>query len=208
MRTVERLSYFQFYPADYLLDAGDLTQAEHGAYLLLMFRYYWDGALLKKNIYRDCKTDAERANVDSVIARYFHSEGEAIIHNRVARELERLARYVEHQSRAGKASGVARGKKPKRADRPQRINGSQHGFAEFYAAYPRREKRAEAEKVWIKIAPDAALTARIMQAVEAQKRSPQWAKDGGAFIPHPASWLNGKRWEDEAPKPPERRVAI
>ena len=36
-----------------------------------------------------------------------------------------------------------------------------------------------------------------MSAIEAQKKSPQWTKDGGQFIPHPATWLNGKRWEDQ-----------
>ena len=25
-------------------------------------------------------------------------------------------------------------------------------------------------------------------------------KDGGQYIPMPSTWLNGKRWEDEAPK--------
>jgi hypothetical protein len=27
--------------------------------------------------------------------------------------------------------------------------------------------------------------------------SAEWTKDGGQFIPHPATWLNQKRWEDE-----------
>jgi DNA replication protein DnaC len=35
--------------------------------------------------------------------------------------------------------------------------------------------------------------------LEKQKVSTEWLKDGGQFIPHPATWLNGRRWEDEAP---------
>ena len=34
-------------------------------------------------------------------------------------------------------------------------------------------------------------------AIAKQKLSDQWTKEGGQFIPHPATWLNGKRWEDE-----------
>ena len=37
----------------------------------------------------------------------------------------------------------------------------------------------------------------LLDAVEAQKKTPQWQKDNGQFIPHPTTWLNGKRWEDE-----------
>ena len=34
--------------------------------------------------------------------------------------------------------------------------------------------------------------------VNAQKLSRQWQKDGGQYIPNPATWLNQGRWEDEA----------
>ena len=37
--------------------------------------------------------------------------------------------------------------------------------------------------------------ARVIAAVEAAKRSADWAKDGGAFIPTPLVWLNQSRWE-------------
>ena len=33
--------------------------------------------------------------------------------------------------------------------------------------------------------------------MENQKQSAQWSKDNGQFIPHPTTWLNGKRWEDQ-----------
>ena len=37
----------------------------------------------------------------------------------------------------------------------------------------------------------------LLVALEAQKKSSQWTKDNGQFIPHAATWLNGKRWEDQ-----------
>ena len=36
----------------------------------------------------------------------------------------------------------------------------------------------------------------MLKAIEAQKRTPDWFKQEGQFIPYPATWLNGKRWED------------
>jgi hypothetical protein len=37
----------------------------------------------------------------------------------------------------------------------------------------------------------------LLTALDKQKKSTQWKKDNGQFIPHPATWLNGKRWEDQ-----------
>lgn len=38
-----------------------------------------------------------------------------------------------------------------------------------------------------------------MTAVERQKCSDQWTQNNGQFIPHPATWLNQGRWDDELP---------
>jgi hypothetical protein len=38
---------------------------------------------------------------------------------------------------------------------------------------------------------------KILAGLEKAKQSRQWMKDGGAFIPHPTTWLNGERWNDE-----------
>jgi hypothetical protein len=71
------------------------------------------------------------------------------------------------------------------------------GFDLFWSTFPRKIGKGAAELAWKKIKPDATLQARIIQAVKAQCKSEQWRRDGGQFIPHPATWLNGKRWEDE-----------
>lgn len=68
------------------------------------------------------------------------------------------------------------------------------GFSEFWQAYPRKEARAVAEKAWGKVLPIE--HPAIMAAVNRQAASEQWTKDGGKFIPHPATWLNQRRWED------------
>lgn len=71
------------------------------------------------------------------------------------------------------------------------------GFAEFWKAYPHKVGKGAAEKAWNKIRPSKSLVAEILQAVERAKKSAQWQKEGGRYIPNPATWLNQKRWEDE-----------
>lgn len=71
------------------------------------------------------------------------------------------------------------------------------GFAAFWAAYPKKAGKAAALKAWNKLAPDVVLQEQMGKALEVQKQSQQWRKDGGQFIPMPATWLNGRRWEDE-----------
>lgn len=82
-------------------------------------------------------------------------------------------------------------------------------FAKFWTAYPRKTAKANAEKAFAKISPSAELFAAMIAAINRQKLSDQWHRDGGAFIPHPATWLNGRRWEDEvsAAKPGGKQTA-
>ncbi len=72
-----------------------------------------------------------------------------------------------------------------------------NNFDTFYLAYPRHIAKQSALKAWNKLKPTQPLLETILSAIEKQKRSPQWTKDDGQYIPHPATWLNQKRWEDE-----------
>lgn len=72
-------------------------------------------------------------------------------------------------------------------------------FDKFWSAYPRHTNKRQALKAFEKLNPDEAMLGVMLAAIEKQKNSQQWTKDGGQFIPHPATWLNGCRWEDEMP---------
>jgi len=81
--------------------------------------------------------------------------------------------------------------------KPQKKSEDRPEFQLFWTAYPRKVSKQSALKSWVKISPDESLTQKILKAVEQQKNMDQWTRDGGQFIPHPATWLNQKRWEDE-----------
>ena len=70
-------------------------------------------------------------------------------------------------------------------------------FDEFYTVYPKKLGKQNALKVWEKLKLDDSLFQEIMTALAKQKKSEQWKKDNGKYIPYPATWLNGRRWEDE-----------
>ncbi|WP_460093725.1 YdaU family protein [Pseudomonas sp. S2_B03] len=70
-------------------------------------------------------------------------------------------------------------------------------FPKFWKMYPNKKGKAAAEKAWKKLKVTADLFGQIAEGLAAQVICEAWVKDGGQFIPHPATWLNGKRWEDE-----------
>lgn len=71
------------------------------------------------------------------------------------------------------------------------------GFDKFWSLYPKKKAKEAARKAWAKLKLTGALTTMILADVEAKKRTQDWKKDGGKYIPYPATYLNGKRWEDE-----------
>lgn len=74
---------------------------------------------------------------------------------------------------------------------PQKV--TRESFNRFWEQYPKKIGKGAAEKAWMKVSPELEL--RIIAAITAQKKSEQW-KDP-QYIPHPATWLNQRRWEDE-----------
>lgn len=70
-------------------------------------------------------------------------------------------------------------------------------FAEFWKAYPKKVGKTSCLKTWKKLKPTAELFDHIMAALENQKRSEQWKREGGRYIPNPLTWLNQGRWDDE-----------
>lgn len=146
---------------------------------------------------------------------------------RLEDERQKQAEYRRRQSDKGKASAAARGNggstKPPTKVQPlvnqtpnqnstllssssssssqEPIPASQErslpGFEAWWGAYPKKVSKGAALKAWSKIKPDPKLQAQMLDALRWQVRQPGWAKDGGAFIPHPASYLNAQAYLDE-----------
>jgi hypothetical protein len=63
---------------------------------------------------------------------------------------------------------------------------------EFWKAYPRKTAKQVALKAWKRVKADE--ISALMAALEVHKGSEQWTR---GVIPHPATWLHQRRWEDE-----------
>lgn len=79
-------------------------------------------------------------------------------------------------------------------------------FDAFWAAYPRKVAKPKAQTAFHALKPTQDLLEKMLQAISTQKQSEQWTKDGGKFIPHPATWLNQHRWEDTTEEKPKMKV--
>lgn len=71
-------------------------------------------------------------------------------------------------------------------------------FEQFWKAYPKKKAKDDARKAWDKRRPDGELSQTIQAAIASQRQSPDWLKDGGRYIPFPATWLNRGQWTDSA----------
>ena len=117
-------------------------------------------------------------------------------------DLYKVAYFLPSESK-----GLARGSKAP----PKQLTGTgqeqdknkplQTGFADFWSVYPNRTAKANAEKAWAKLNPDDSLKTKILEAVSVQRQSPSWTAENGRFVPHGATYLNQRRWEDEASEP-------
>lgn len=76
------------------------------------------------------------------------------------------------------------------------ISNKNSTFEQFWTAYPRKTNKGFARTVFSRIKPNPDMLKKMIVAIEQQKSSDQW-KDP-KYIPHPSTWLNGERWEDEA----------
>ena len=80
---------------------------------------------------------------------------------------------------------------------PPKSPSTGDAFERFWSVYPRKIGKQSAKRAFerVKVPLETLVT-----AVERQKCSDQWTQNNGQFIPHPATWLNQGRWDDELPE--------
>lgn len=82
-----------------------------------------------------------------------------------------------------------------KASNEAKKNARDEAFERFWASYPKKVGKGAAQASFAKL--DASVFPLLVPAVEAQKKTAQWQRDNGQYIPNPATWLNQKRWLDE-----------
>lgn len=70
-------------------------------------------------------------------------------------------------------------------------------FEQWWSEFPRKCAKADARKAWMQTVAARPPLATLIEATRRACRDPQWMRDGGRYIPYPATWLRGERWADE-----------
>ncbi len=121
------------------------------------------------------------------------------------KEAERLRKREYREFKKTQCPGLVPDKTGHSAYASSDLNSSLKGdargslnsdFDQFWLAYPKHQAKSAAMKAWIKSTSRPTLDC-ILRAIELQKDSDQWKKEGGQFIPMPATWINQERWTDE-----------
>lgn len=94
-------------------------------------------------------------------------------------------------------------RKRARSNAAQSTDDAPADFVAWWAAYPRKSGRPVALRSWLRDKPDLS---KCLAALEWQRRSEQWTRDGGQYIPMPSTYLNQRRYDDE-PMEPQRYVS-
>lgn len=109
------------------------------------------------------------------------------------------SKYLEDETNRCEEEGEQKADRSRNTTKDPDPNPKKHTafFDEFWTLYPRKVSKKQAHKTWEKLKPDEILFKEIISGLEKQIMSEQWQKDEGRFIPHPATWLNQERWNDE-----------
>lgn len=68
-------------------------------------------------------------------------------------------------------------------------------FNDFWSEYPRKTDKVKAFKAFKKVCKDRQMLKILLAALAEHRKTKQWQTK--EFIPHAATWLNGRRWEDD-----------
>lgn len=102
------MNYYERHLGDYAKDAAHLSMLEHGAYTLLLDRYYTtEQPIPADQAHRVCRarTKEEREAVDAVLAEFFQLEDGHWVNGRASREISKMQAKVKAAQENGKRGG-------------------------------------------------------------------------------------------------------
>ena len=210
--------WYKFHIGDYLTHTVHLSDAEDLAYRRLLDLYY----MSEKMIPLDTESVARKIRLDlditeSVLNEFFERTEEGYFNNRCHVEVTKYQHQVENNRQLGKRGGrpakTESKTESKANDNPKKIQiqkkniNTSSKFDEFWNAWPaskRKVAKAECQKKWEKHGLDSVAETIIAQ-VNKLKVTEQWT---GGFEPAPLTYINQRRWEDDAGTPAVGRRVI
>jgi uncharacterized protein YdaU (DUF1376 family) len=210
--------WYKFHIGDYLTHTVHLSDAEDLAYRRLLDLYY----MSEKEIPLDTESVARKIRLDlditeSVLNEFFERTETGYFNNRCHVEVTKYQHQVENNRQLGKRGGrpskTESKTESKAKDNPKKIQiqnkniNTSSKFDEFWNAWPsskRKVAKSECQKKWAKAGLDA-VAETIISQVNILKVTDQWT---GGFEPAPLTYINQRRWEDDAGTPAVGRRVI
>ena len=210
--------WYKFHIGDYLTHTVHLSDAEDLAYRRLLDLYY----MSEKEIPLDTESVARKIRLDlditeSVLDEFFERTETGYFNNRCHVEVTKYQHQVENNRQLGKRGGrpskTESKTESKAKDNPKKIQiqnkniNTSSKFDEFWNAWPsskRKVAKLECQKKWAKAGLDS-VAETIISQVNILKVTDQWT---GGFEPAPLTYINQRRWEDDAGTPAVGRRVI
>ena len=152
------------------LERAQLEAEEHYETLLRIKMIEDDGQGNLRIKFLDCQDGALQERRGQLAA-----AGRASFAKRLATKVEQVAAHVEP---------VSLRKEKNRTEK------TDDGFGAFWALWPRKENKPTAQRAWAKLTEQ--------ERGLAVSQAPGWLQGRDIkFTPHPGTYLNGRRWEDQ-----------
>jgi len=206
------MHYYQHHIGDFIKATARLSDSQTIAYLRLLWMYYdTEKPLILDTELLAFQIGTSIQDTELLLRTFFILSDEGWKQTRCEEEISSYREFLNKKSMAGRASAEQR-KNIRSTPVQQTLNDSSTDvqlttnhkpitniniyndqFEIFWKSYPKKTAKESAKKAWLKINPNDELIAKITKAVKDQKLSDREQQ----FIPHAATWLNAKRWEDE-----------
>jgi uncharacterized protein YdaU (DUF1376 family) len=211
------MHYYPHHIGDFQRDTSSLSDSDALAYLKLIWMYYDTESPLPADAKKLAfKIGSNPDSVQLILDTFFIKEQDFYRHKRCDKVLNDI------YDKSEKARSAAKVRWSKNADVMQeqcdrnadalknnadvsKIDATHNPipithnkeyidrFNIFWKQYPRKVAKPNALKAWNKIKPDDDVLKKMLAAINSQGLSGREIQ----FVPHPASWLNAERWNDE-----------
>ena len=219
------MHYYQHHIGDFQRDTASLSDSNTMAYLRLMWMYYDTEQPLPADAKKLAfKIGSNQDSVQMILDTFFIKDEEVYRHKRCDKVLNEIYNKSEQarlaaKSRWDKNASAMQEQYDSNADALKidtdalKIDATHNPipnthnkeyidrFDIFWKQYPRKVAKPNALKSWLKIKPDDVVLKKMLDAINHQQLPSKEIQ----FVPHPATWLNAKRWEDEISVIPQQK---
>jgi len=215
------MHYYQHHIGDFQRDTASLSDSNTMAYLRLMWMYYDTEQPLPADAKKLAfKIGSNQDSVQMILDTFFIKDEEVYRHKRCDKVLNEIYNKSEKARLAAKsrwdknasamqeqydsnAAALKIDADALKIDATHNPIPNTHNkeyidrFDIFWKQYPRKVAKPNALKSWLKIKPDDVVLKKMLDAINQQQLPSKEIQ----FVPHPATWLNASRWEDEITAP-------